>query len=344
VTAVEEQWPGIDVSRHRQLSLCVIGPGTDWDSTYRLALQRLGPRAVVVAATGPSLRATSESFHSLGATTSASIRGLLRLATDGVLCPDSQWYGWYPLVAAIETGRNFYGQLPDELDAVRLANLFASTQSGGLLIVPELRLRYTPATLRLRELQATELGPISEIEVRSVNAGTPASDRVLRELIDWCRVVVGGAPYSVRCQLDEACRTTQQLVVTLSFSSSGHDFPIRAVLRLPLHNRGGQSSSPVRHAPADAWPLEFSLSCKHGEARLEDTMHLRWRAGGQERIESLSAERTAVCVALDHFARRLAGGLIPVPSLADVLEAHRITQLVHASRAGGGCETACRER
>ena len=97
----------------------------------------------------------------------------------------------------------------------------------------------------------------------------------------------------------------------------------------------GASSTP---GSADTWPVEFSVRCKDGEARIEDAVHLRWRTGGRERIDSLSTERTAVSVAIDHFARRLAGGLIPVPDLGDLLEADRLVGLAQQSLATAEAE------
>ena len=47
------------------------------------------------------------------------------------------------------------------------------------------------------------------------------------------------------------------------------------------------------------------------------------------KTESLTADRTEVEVMIDHFCRRLAGGLIPVADISDVC---RCLRLVHAAK------------
>jgi len=49
--------------------------------------------------------------------------------------------------------------------------------------------------------------------------------------------------------------------------------------------------------------------------------------------ESLDAERNETEVMLDHFSRRIVGGLIPIPTLDDVLRA--IDVLVEAELSRG---------
>jgi hypothetical protein len=44
--------------------------------------------------------------------------------------------------------------------------------------------------------------------------------------------------------------------------------------------------------------------------------------------ESLTTDRTDVEVMLDHFTRRVLGGLIPVPTLEDVQRARELSAVV----------------
>ena len=55
---------------------------------------------------------------------------------------------------------------------------------------------------------------------------------------------------------------------------------------------------------------------------------MTWESAGKREIESLDSERAAVEVMLDHFSRRVVGGLIPVPTLDDFCRASRLVETV----------------
>ncbi|MFV0443823.1 MAG: hypothetical protein ACK5Q5_09655 [Planctomycetaceae bacterium] len=348
------------VSPHRQLSLGVIGIGSDWESSYRPALERLGSRVRIDAAGGPVAKTAIALAEDLGAVHMPGVRGLLKIEMDGVLAIAPESYGWFPVEAAVTEGRNIYVCLPERWDARQLSRLLRSAQANGLLIMPELRLRYTPATLRLRELLATDLGPIEQIQIHTLSRDAPSTQRLLRELLDWCRTVVGGGPATIQAtQEDHGSLTTQtvsavfpampgrhgEFIATIVVPAASHEmiqtYKPREAERI-IDERGrhtipsGDATALQPSTAADVWPVEFSLTCKYGEVRLENAVHLRWRTGGQERVESLSTERTAISVALDHFARRLAGGLVPVPTLADLIAAEHEVNLAAQSLAQGG--------
>lgn len=270
----------------------------------------------------------------------------MRQAGDGVLVIAAEWSGPFAISAAIEAGRSVL-VAPAVLAATpRLADLDTRARAQRVLVMPELRLRYTPSTLRLRELLATDLGPIATVEIRALAASVRSTPPVLREVFDWCRVVLGALPQTIGCRSGQNGKG--QAVVTTTWSgpvagSRSRTSTVTIELPTPEHTAEA-GAAPSGSAPADAWPLEFTVHCKDGEARIEDAVHLRWRAGGRERIESLSTERTAVGVAVDHFARRLAGGLIPVPDLGDVDCADRLVELAGRSQTAGGAAVACPDR
>ena len=64
-------------------------------------------------------------------------------------------------------------------------------------------------------------------------------------------------------------------------------------------------------------------------AVLEGPQEMMWHPGGGESageriVESLAADRPDVEVMLDHFCRRVVGGLIPVPTLDDLCRAFQL--------------------
>jgi hypothetical protein len=64
------------------------------------------------------------------------------------------------------------------------------------------------------------------------------------------------------------------------------------------------------------YPADFGaeLTCRDGVVIVSGSRRVRWKAGEEERDEELSDDRTSAAVQLDLFARRLAGGLVPVAS------------------------------
>ena len=60
-------------------------------------------------------------------------------------------------------------------------------------------------------------------------------------------------------------------------------------------------------------------------------MQLSWVSDGERRVESLVSERSEVEVMLDHFCRRVVGGLIPVADLADICSHLRLIESAERS-------------
>jgi hypothetical protein len=51
-----------------------------------------------------------------------------------------------------------------------------------------------------------------------------------------------------------------------------------------------------------------------------------WESSKEKARESLISDRPAVEVMLDHFTRRVVGGLIPVPTLEDLCRAFQLAE------------------
>lgn len=320
------------MSRPRIVQLGLNGLGPGWEETYRPALERLAGRVTVAALHHSGEREGREAAQAINAAWCPGIRELLQTPDlQGIILTGTNWYGLFPVNVAIESGRSVYVVLPRELDRDALAAIHAQARQSGVFVMPELRLRYMPATLRLRELIATDLGPVQSVTVASRSSELPDIDRVETHLCDWSRVVVGSPVRSVESH-PVTTGSGDWRETTLHHGTSGGE-PVQVMLKLPDSSATGKTGSSAR---PDEWPLEYSLTCRHGEVRIDDAAHLRWRSGGQEHTESLVADRSAVAVAIDLFARRLAGGLIPAPDLGDLLNALRVQTLIARSRGGEG--------
>ncbi|MCY2967525.1 MAG: hypothetical protein NT069_28495, partial [Planctomycetota bacterium] len=70
-------------------------------------------------------------------------------------------------------------------------------------------------------------------------------------------------------------------------------------------------------------PLAFvaRVECQRGRVVLHDAQQVLWSFEAEESDESLAGEREAFDVLLDHFARRVVGGLIPIATLNEALRA-----------------------
>ncbi|MEZ6066291.1 MAG: hypothetical protein R3B90_11435 [Planctomycetaceae bacterium] len=314
----------------------MLGLPRDWEAVYRPALDRLAPRVRVASVYSSVPRQAREQAAELAAEVASGIRVILdRHPSNGVALLDADWWSPFALARVLQTGRAVYWRVNGQVEPAQLASWHEQSRAAGGLVMPEMRLRYTPATLRLRELLATELGPVRSVDVHPLNTAAPAGRQVDVELYDWCRCVFDATPLDVHSIANAQAGSNAMRTITLRLKRRQED-PFVVVIRRPTQEQARSERHPqaTRKLAADEWPYEFCIACKYGEARIEDASHLRWRVGGQEHTESLGNERTAVSVALDHFARRLAGGLIPVPDLSDLLAAHRI-----CDRASQSCET-----
>lgn len=152
---------------------------------------------------------------------------------------------------------------------------------GRDLIVPGLRLRVCPATLRLRELVATEIGPIDHINI------SVGSTHTKWELIDW------------------AANVTNSPIVDTEQMPSGQRF----------HHKSGVVTDVREDAETAA-----ELTCESGRAAWSPPGKIAWQSktASDDTVVNTAQDRDAVTVMLDLFFRRVIGGLIPVPSVDDV--------------------------
>src|SRR5690606_3328808 len=93
-----------------------------------------------------------ETAQAINAAWCSGLRQLLNTPDlQGIILSAPDWQGLFALHAALEAGRSIYVVLPFEFDQEALAGIHAQARQSGLFVMPELRLRYMPATLRLRE-------------------------------------------------------------------------------------------------------------------------------------------------------------------------------------------------
>lgn len=195
-------------------------------------------------------------------------------------------------------------ELVSKLNEARILELHRFALAHQMEIVPALIHRWTPTTLRLRELIATCLGPIRAIEFqRPVSMSCPKIFRTL----DWLRTLVVG--HTIKIESSSPDRLSLQF----------HQFQDSIVEVSILHDCDQSQMS------ENDEQKETLLICQSGQAKVLSQTEIHWQQESDWTEEHLDGDRHATHVALDLFGRRIAGGIVPVP---DLLEVYRSKQLV----------------
>lgn len=328
------------------LHLGVIGPGPDWESRYAPALEKLGRRVRIVSV----YDATPSRARSVAVAHAARAAYGLRAALDpdvgAYMVLDSGWqFPWlFSTLAAVERPL-FIGR--EGCSPAAGPHTLQVATTGSPLVFPEPRMRYQPALLRLRELMASGLDHPRQVDLDLDLIRSALDSRItLADVLGWCRTTFGLTAGSVVVEsLDNPAGPP---VVSLTAKTkSRRDIQIL----LNCHPRGSAPVERLADAPASALPLEQTPSealspqatpsqatpppfgtviCEAGQVELLGPRLLRWNTGDGWTCEPLGADRSATDVAVDLFARRAIGGLIPVPDLNDLRQAVALAELATA--------------
>ena len=190
-----------------KLRVGLIGLGDAWQQRHAPALRALADRFDVRAVCEQVGHRAEQAAAEFAAAAVDGYRALARREdVDAVLILSPQWYGALPILAACESGKAVYCAAgldlePDEAELVR-----QRVEQAEIAFVAEFPRRHAPATLRLKELIATRLGPPRLLFCHqrspaatcgnhlSGSARQRSAWRDLIELVDWCRYVVDGEP------------------------------------------------------------------------------------------------------------------------------------------------------
>jgi predicted dehydrogenase len=319
------------------INLGIVGLGPVWESRYRPVLDKLQHRVRIRAVFDP---VASRCEEVAGFFRAAPYQGVLALLTQadvrGILLLDSAWYGNSLISFLRQTRKPVYiaGSLGEDWD--ELSRLRSVVESEGLLVMPEFSRRFTPATCRLHELIATRLGRPKHLAIDATHPapdcaeaipGQKAGTDFMVGLLDWCRYVMRATTIRLEAQpLDPSAPHEPHHRVAIEFGDARDPGLARATAELRVRHHEVSADG----APANLPHPSFTVFCEKGEAVIEGPAQIRWKVtGGEMATEWLTADRSEVEVMIDHFCRRLVGGLIPVADIADVC---RCLRLVHATR------------
>lgn len=309
-------------SRRDRVGLGLIGLGPSWEQIYRDTLVRLQNRLKVRLVYDPVEGRARSIASELGAEVATSLRQIVfRQSLQGLLVLDPGWCGTGVMALAAHSGKPIYLARPVLRDSSTLRTVLHSvpahpgnhqlTRDDQLM--PELGLRYTPASCRLRELIATKLGQPRSI---TVDCDLTCSLEETAAVVDWCIHLMG----HVSAISANAVRTEGVLTrIELTFSTSG----------------SSQSSAPatpriatLRHGSTSCGVAHVNIECERGQASILNRTQMEWRTATESATESLADERTEFEILIDQFCRRALGGLNPVGRLSELVNAIDIVKTI----------------
>ncbi len=304
--------------RDATIPLGIVGCGPVWEARYRAAVLAL-TRGRVAAVFSPQPSEGESLSQETGGQLFHSLRRLVfHPGVKALLILESGWSRDWAIELAIAKQMPVFVASPVDEALPRVADALAEQEAEGAVIVPGALLRATPTTLRLRELVATKLGPVQQLAVDLTDRVGTVDSQVI-EVIDWCRSLLNSSAHQIHRSVQPDGET---LVVSYGRGSPTHP-SVRTEIRLP--------SPAPREDPPTGWATAFPrvhAQCQSGTAELLSETHIRWNTPTESSDETLEADRPAEQVLLDLFLRRVVGGVVPVPSWAELGEACRLWQSV----------------
>ena len=265
---------------------------------------------------------------------------------DVVLMLANQWYGCLPIYAACDAGKAVYCAAGLGQDPEQARRVTQRVEQSGIAFMAELPRRHAPATLRLKELIATRLGPPRLIfcHLRVPAADTPGLKRGhpncepglndLVELVDWCRYVVGRDPTSVmgltHCPKSGVAEADYQMM-SLDFSIDGQ-VGTGATAQISC---GRYMPSAWHEAVAFRPPAALQVACENGIAFIDLPASLTWFDKAGRNTESLDHERPVGEVLLAQFHRSVTSLIRSTSSLQDVHQSLKVVQQARISHTEG---------
>jgi len=331
-----------------KLRVGLVGLGDAWHQRHAPALRALADRFEVRAVCEQVGHRAEQAAAEFSATAVDGYRALaLREDVDAVLILSPQWYGALPILAACESGKAVYCAAGLDLEPEEAEMVKERVKEAGTAFVAEFPRRHAPATLRLRELIATRLGPpkilfchqrcavAASKNLLSVCSPQHLAWRDLIELVDWCGYVVDrkaswvtGVMHPADCEPGEE----EYQMMSLDFSdpqSPPGTGPISQISCGRYFPAGWQEA--ISYRPVAA----LQVCCAHGVAFVDLPSALVWFDEAGRHQESLESERPVGEQLLTHFHRAVTSLLRKTRDLEDAYRALFIVQQARKSHHQG---------
>lgn len=344
------------LDRFMRLRLGLVGLSSDWQHRHFPALRMLQDR-FDVRGVYSSVSAFSESVaRDFDAQRFDGFREMLSHDTiDAVMMLESDWYGISPLVAACDFGKAIYCGSEVDFDPQRAAHLKHLVDGAGVAFMAEFPRRYAPASLRLKELIATRLGPpqilfchrrltcnTADMQ-RNRRSLAARADRELMELIDWCCFIVGRDVRSIQSVYHRAHNAERSF-------STGHAGADYQSLSLDLSAPEEPANSTIAQISCGAYippawqeaiafrpPAAVQVCCENGLAFVDLPNSLIWFDEAGRHQESLESEMAVGQQLLTQFHRAVTS---LVRKMGDLEDVYRSLRLLQAARDSAHNRTA----
>lgn len=313
----------------------LVGLGRAWEKRHRSALRALSERFEVRAICEQVAHRAEKAASDFGADTVDGYQALVRRDDiDAILMLSPQWFGSLPIFAACESQKAVYCAAAMDLSSEDATEVRRRVEQAGIAFMVEFPRRLAPATLRLKELIATQLGKprLLFCHVRLPHAtknGTKNTDgivmRELTELVDWCHYVVGTPPKTVVANgrpSDNERGGYRMLSVDFTSAVANDESPMAQI------SCGNYMPDHWLEAPSYRLPTGLQVSCEHGVAFIDLPSTLVWFNEAGRHVESLESETPVGEQLLAQFHRSVTSLL---RSTTDLENAHLAIECVLAA-------------
>lgn len=331
-----------------KLRVGLVGLGRAWENRHRPALRALADRYEVRAVCEQVALRAHHAAQEFGAVPVDGFQTLSqRSDIDAVLMLSPQWYGPLPILAAANAGKAIYCAAAMDLDPDEARRIKDRVQHAGIAFMAEFPRRQSPATLRLKELIATQLGKVqllfchqrlvrhdSSNGHQRVGGMSSPIIRELMELVDWCRFVAGSEPTSVMGvahKKTESIRSADYGMLSLDFSQAG-TVGGGAVAQISC---GHYMPAEWTEAVSFRSPAELQVCCENGIAFVDLPSNLIWFDGAGRHQESLEFERPVGEQMLSQFHRAVTSLVRRTTDLEDAYQALKIVLAARQSSMEG---------
>ncbi len=325
----------------------LVGLGDQWNTRHCPALKALTDRFEVKAICCEIADRSRSIAEEFGAIPLDGFRAMIeREDIDAILALAPDWAGPIPILAACEAGKAIYSSAALDISPDQLTQIRERVDRSGVAFMAELPRRHSPATIRLKELMATRLGPARLLFCHERLAVEKQSDRLRRgdycplvwrnfmEQVDWCRYLIGAEPVNVTSSIHEQHDEHKDIyyqMASLTFESSN-----------------GQSTAPlaqlsIGHYIPERWqnalsyrrPASVQVCCENGMAFIDLPSTLVWFDEGGEHTESLEADRAVGEQMLCQFHRAVTSLVRKTTDLEDAYRALTVVLSAQQSAESG---------
>lgn len=319
----------------------LVGLGDHWNERHRPALLALSDRFEVRAICCQIAERSRNVAKEFKAVAVDGFRALMeRDDIDAILALAPDWVGPLPIVAASEAGKAVYCSTALDLAPEQSQQIKQRIEKSGVAFMAEFPRRYSPATLRLKELIATRLGKPkllfchdrlaveSQLDKWRRGEYCPLVWRHMTEQIDWCRYLVDAEPASVLSAAYDSKDPSKSFYQMVSLEFPENKLGIKPMAQLSL---GHYIPNKWKEALSFRRPASIQVCCENGMAFVDLPNSLVWFDDAGQHTEALETEKPVGEQMLSQFYRSITSLVRNQTDLNDAYRAMNVVLLSNES-------------